>query len=110
MKISKETEQQIAELQLIEQNLQNFLAQTQNFQMQLAEIESALKELGKTKEVPFKIVGQIMIAAKKEDLIEDLSTKKEIVELRMKSIEKQESQLKEKAENMQKEIMKEMKQ
>ena len=107
--MSKETEQQIAELQLIEQNLQNFLAQRQNFQMQLAEIESALKELDKTKEVPFKIVGQIMIAAKKEDLVEDLAAKKEMVELRMKSIEKQENQLKQKAENMQKEIMKEMK-
>jgi len=45
MDVSKETEKDIAQLQLIEQNLQNFLVQKQTFQTQLLEIDNALKEL-----------------------------------------------------------------
>ena len=45
MNVSKETEQKIQQLQLIEQSMQQFLMQKQSFQTQLVEIESALKEL-----------------------------------------------------------------
>lgn len=109
MNLPKETERSIAELQLLEQNLQNFLGQKQNFQLQLVEVENAIKELEKTKETAFKIIGQLMISSDKKELLEDLSSKKEVIGLRIKSIEKQENILKEKAENLQKEIMKEMK-
>ncbi len=105
MKISKETEQNIAQLQLLEQNLQNFILQRQNFQMQLIEIENALKELEKTGENPFKVIGNLMVVAKKEDLKKDLMSKKEILELRIKNIEKQEGKIKERAEELQKLIV-----
>ncbi len=74
--LSKETEQKIAQLQLYEQSLQNILIQKQQFQSQSLEIDSALKELEATKEA-YKIVGNIMVASKKEDLKKDLESKKE---------------------------------
>ncbi len=107
MKISKETQEKIAELQLLEQNLQSFLIQRQNFQAQLAEIESAIKETGKTKDA-YRIIGNIMVKAEKKDIEKELKQKKEMFELRIKNIEKQEEKLKEKASNLQKEVMKEM--
>ncbi len=108
MKISKETEKDIAQLQLFEQNLQQLLAQRQSFQVQQMEIENALKEVEATKEKPFKVVGNVMIEATKEVLKEELSSKKELIEMRIKSIETQEAKIKEKAESLQKIIVKEL--
>ncbi len=106
--VSKETEQKIAQLQLMEQNLQSFLLQRQQFQSQLIEVESALKELETAKE-SYKIVGNIMVNASKEDLKKDLEEKKGILELRIKSVEKQETQIKEKASKTQAEVLEKMK-
>ena len=108
MKLSKESEKGIAQLQALEQNLQQFLAQRQNFQMQQLEIENALKELETTKETPFKVVGNIMVATSKDALKEELTSKKEVVEMRIKSIESQEEKIREKADALQKSIVKEL--
>src|SRR3989338_5510267 len=105
--VSKESEKKINQLQLIEQSMQNLLMQKQQFQLQQVEIESALKELEKVNEA-YKIVGNIMVLSKKDDLKTDLTSKKEVVELRIKNMEKQESQLRDKASKLQEEVMKEM--
>jgi len=102
--LSKETEKKISQLQLFEQSMQNLLMQKQQFQSQLVEIDSALKEL-ETSEKAYKIVGNIMVDAKKEDLTKDLKSKKELIELRIKTLEKQETQIKDKSSKMQSEVM-----
>ena len=106
--ITKDQEEKIEQLQLFEQNLQGFLMQKHGLQSQLIEIESALKELEAT-EVSYKIIGNIMVRAKKEDLKKDLTQKKEILDLKMKSLEKQEERIKERAQKTQSEVLKEMK-
>ena len=106
--ISKETENKIKQLQLLEQNLQNFLMQKQQFQLQLIEVESALKEIETTKKA-YKIIGNIMVDTGKEELKDELSKKKEMLEIRLKTLEKQENQFREKASRLQEEVLKEMK-
>lgn len=106
--VSKETEKKINQLQILEQSMQNLSMQKQQFQLQQVEIESALKELENVNEA-YKIVGNIMVLSKKTDLKADLNSKKEIIELRIKSMEKQENQLREKASGLQSEVLKEMK-
>ena len=108
MEISKETEQKIGQLQMFEQSLQNFLGQKQQFQVQLVEIESALNELGSTDKA-YKIVGNIMVEADKDELKSDLQSKKEMLELRIKTMDRQESQVREKASKLQSEILKKIK-
>ena len=105
--MADETQEKIQKLQLLEQNMQQFLMQKQQFQAQLVEIDSALQEL-KTAKTAYKIVGNIMINANKEDLEKDLKDKKEKMELRIKTLEKQESSIKEKATSMQSEVMSEL--
>lgn len=105
--ISKESEKKLSQLQMTEQSMQNLLMQKQQFQLQQVEMESALKELEKVDEA-YKIVGNIMVLSKKSDLKEDLTSKKEIIELRIKNMEKQEAQLRDKATKLQTEVMKEM--
>ncbi|MBI2105408.1 prefoldin subunit beta [Candidatus Woesearchaeota archaeon] len=106
--LSKDAERKIAELQLAEQNLQNALLQKQRFQTELLEAENALKEIDSSEEV-YKIVGNIMISKKKEDLKKELSSRKEIINIRIKSLEKEESKIKDKANTLQKEVIGEMK-
>ena len=104
----KETEEKLGQLQLVEQNLQSFLLQKQNLQMQLMEVESALIEIEKTNS-PYKIIGNVMVAAKKEDLKSELHGKQEMLKLRISSVEKQEEKLREKASKIQSEVLKGMK-
>ena len=99
--------EKINQLQVIEQNLQQLLGQKQQFQGQMVEIDSALEELKKTEDA-YKIVGNVMIKVAKDDLNKELGEKKERTEVRMKSIEKQETKLKESAESLRKEVMEEM--
>ena len=108
MEVSKETEQKIGQLQMFEQSLQNFLGQKQQFQVQLVEVESALSELGNTDKA-YKIVGNIMVETDKNELKSDLQSKKEMLELRIKTMEKQETQVREKTSKLQSEILKKIK-
>jgi len=105
--MSKETEKKITELQLLEQNLQNSLMQKQRFQSELSETENALKEIDSSEEA-YKIVGNIMISKKKEDLKNDLDSRKKVLDLRIKTLETEEEKIKEKANNLQKEVIGEM--
>jgi prefoldin beta subunit len=108
MNISKEDQQKVQELQLLDQNLQAMLMQKQNFQAQLMEVESAMEELAKTSKA-YKIIGNIMIDSSKDDLKKDLDSKKEILSLRIKTIQSQEDKLKEKAADLQKEVLNKIK-
>jgi len=101
------TEEKIQKLNLMEQSLNNFSQQKQNFQMQIIEIENALNELKNEKEA-YKIIGNIMVKTEGGKLKEDLSSRKEIVDLRIKNIEKQEKKVKEDMEKLQGEVIKEI--
>lgn len=107
--MEKETQEKIEQLQLLEQNLQVLLAQKQTFQSQLLEIDNSLDELKITKEKPYKIVGPIMVLAEKNTLVKELEDKNEVINLRIKSIEKQEEETRGRAKNLQGEILKTLK-
>ena len=106
--MEKSTEEKIQQLQMMEQGMQSFLMQKQQFQTQLVEIDSALQELDKTDKA-YKIVGNIMVSADKEKLSKDLKEKKETAELRIKTLEAQEKTTRDKAEGIQKEVLEAMK-
>lgn len=107
--MDKETQSKINQLQLLEQNISNLSFQKQNFQAQLTEVESALDELKNTQGLVFKIVGPMMIHSTKDKLEKELNEKKEIILLRIKTLEKQENQIQKKAKNLQEEVVKEIK-
>lgn len=95
-------------MQLIQQNLQNIMIQKQQFQMQLNEINSALTELKETNQA-YKIVGNLMVASKKQDLEKDLKNRQETIELRIKNFESQEEKFKHKLEELQKSVAEDIK-
>ena len=77
--------------------------------MQSMENDNAIKELNKTKKDAYKIIGTIMVSSDKEELKKELEEQKEILELRLKNLDKQENNFKDKAEEIQKEVMKDIK-
>jgi prefoldin beta subunit len=105
MDVDKETEQQIQELQMLEQTLQSLVMQKQQLELESSEIENALTEISKTKKDTYKVIGQIMIACEKEDLEKELSEKKKLIALRLKTLDSQEVQLSEKSEELRKTVL-----
>jgi len=99
----------IQEMQMLEQNIHNLLMQKQAFQMESAETKSALKEIDNSGDEVFKIVGQLMIKTDKTKMKEELENKDKLLDLRLKTIEKQEQNFSEKAQKLQEELMKEKK-
>ena len=95
-------------MQILEQKLQNSILQKQAFQMELAETNSALREVEKSGDEVFKIIGQLMIKSEKEKIKEELLSKQKILELRIKALEKQENSLTGQLDRLRDEITKSM--
>ena len=109
MNIDKETQEKIQELQNYEQTIQSMMMQKQAFQIELSETENALEEITKSKDDVFKLVGNIMIKSDKTLIEKELKQKKELLALRLKSIEKQETDIGKEAEELREEVMKKIK-
>jgi prefoldin beta subunit len=106
--MEKDTEKKIEQLQLMEQSIQTVLMQRQQLQAQLIEIESALKEIQGTDNA-YKILGNIMVKTDKNTLENELKSKKEIVDLKTKTLEKQEKSIRDRSKSLQEEVMKRLK-
>ena len=109
MDLDKETQEKIQQLQLLEQTIHSILVQKQTFQIELNETENAISEVIKSKDDIYKVVGKIMVKVSKEYIEKELNHKKELLSLRIKSIEKQESALTNQIEELREQIMKKIK-
>ena len=99
----------VQQLQIVQHNLQAILAQKQQLQQQLIEIESALAEL-QTTEKAYKMVGKLLVASSPEKLKKELLEKKETTSLRLKHFSQQEEKVRKNAEELQAAVVSELKQ
>ncbi len=106
--MDKALQDKISRLQSLEQNVQQYVMRRQQFSQQLMEIESALKELESSPEA-YKIVGNIMVKTSKDQLKKELAERKELADMRIQSLDKQEQKVTEKVEELKKEVMAEIK-
>jgi len=107
--MDKETEEQIKELQMLEQNLQAIMMQKQAFQSEMSEIENAFEELEKTKDEVYKIIGNIMLKSSKETILKDLKEKREIIALRVKALDSQEKSFSDHTDELRKKVLSKIK-
>lgn len=91
-------QQMLVQLQTFQQQYQTMALQRETLTIQKLELEKALEELSKTadKEDVFKAVGPVLVKSTKANLVKELTEKKETIEARLKTIEKQEGKLREK--------------
>ena len=97
-KLSKEYSQ-------LQQQIQTFYIQKENSRVELNEINTALDELKTVEGDVFKQAGIIIIKSAPKKVSKELEEKKEIIELRIRSIEKKESALKEKFQKLHQELL-----
>lgn len=98
--------EQLARYDQTQQNLQAVLAQKQQVELELGETEKALEELGKASdsEEVYKFAGNLLVRAKKEDVVKDLNEKKEVASTRKMVLAKQESRFREALKDLQTKI------
>ena len=100
----------VAQFQIMQQQLQNVMIQKESLNMSIMEIGRAVEELGKTSEKSaYKMTGTIMVKKDVEELKKDLTDSKEVLGVRLKSMESTEKNLTERLNRLQdklKEIIK----
>ncbi len=98
--------EQLARYDQTQQNLQAVLAQKQQVELELGETEKALEELGKVSdsEAVYKFAGNLLVKAKKDDVMKELSEKKELANTRKMVLAKQESRFRETLKDLQSKI------
>ena len=105
--MSKQLQDQINRLQQIRVQLQMIVQQRQQVELRLKEVEEAMGELEKSDEKTpvFKSIGALLIKTKgKRDVLEELKSNKESLDLRKSTLEKQEGRTKEKLNELQSKV------
>jgi len=98
----------LEEFEVLRQTYLALIYQKQKIEEELLEVENAIKELENMKddEKVFIMIGNVLIRKDKKSVIEELKEKRDILNIRIKSLDKQEVQLRERLTNLQNEIEK----
>ena len=100
----KQLQEELAQYRTAQQQLQIISQQKFQSDLQLKETKSALDELrtAPTGADVFKAVGRILIKSGIDDVKKDLNEESETLDVRIKSLEKQEGKLRDKLQEMEK--------
>jgi prefoldin beta subunit len=104
--LSPKVQNQLGMLQQIQQQLQTILSQKAQYEMAVREAKRAQEEISDATDdaVMFMNVGTVMMQKKKDVVTAKLTEKVETLELRIKSLEKQEKMMQGKFEQLQAQI------
>ncbi|HVP95564.1 prefoldin subunit beta [Methanoregula sp.] len=104
--ISPKVQNQLAMLQQVQQQLQTVLSQKTQYEMAVREAKRAEEEVkDAADDAPMYMnIGTVMVQKKKDYVSTKLAEKVETLELRIKSLEKQETMLQGKFEQLQSQI------
>ncbi len=107
-RIPPEIQQQIIKLQQLQAQLNQIIAEKSVLDQDLREVQRALevlKSLPEDAEV-YRVAGHLLVRIKKSDAEKELSERKELLELRLRSLEKQESLIRQQISELQSKISK----
>ena len=96
-------QQRLLRLQQVQQTLQGIIAQKQQLEMQLSEVEQATGELEKLDEtaVIYKSIGALLIKSEKDKVTTELTERKELLTMRVGVLSKQEERLRTQVKDLQ---------
>jgi prefoldin beta subunit len=102
-KLPPQVQERLLRLQQLQQTLQTVLAQKQQVEFELTEIEQALSELQKLIDdaVIYKATGSLMIKSEKTKITTDLNERKELLNTRATVLGKQEERLRSQLKDLQ---------
>jgi prefoldin beta subunit len=94
-RLPPQIQQRLLRLQQLQQTLQGVMAQKQQLEMQLTEVEQAASELEKLDEtaVIYKSICALLVKSEKDKVTTELTERKELVKMRVDVLAKQEERL-----------------
>jgi prefoldin beta subunit len=102
-KLPPQVQERLLRLQQLQQTLQSVLAQKQQVEIELTEIEQALSELQKMTDdaVVYKAIGSLLVKSEKAKITTDLNERKELLNTRATVLGKQEERLRPQIKDLQ---------
>jgi prefoldin beta subunit len=109
-KLPPHIQQRLLRLQQLQQTLQGVMAQKQQLEIQLSEVEHAESELAKMKEtaVIYKSIGALLVKSKKDKVTAELTERKELLKMRVDVLGKQETRLRTQAKDLQEKLQQDL--
>ena len=106
---SEELQKKLAEFQELQQQMQMMASQRQQLSMQVGEIGMAQEELAKSEKGIYRAIGPLLIETSKADASSDLKEKKDLFDMRIGMLVKQEEKLRPKMGELRAELEKAIK-
>lgn len=96
-------QERLLRLQQQQQTLQSVLTQKQQLELELTEVDQALSELEKLTEaaIIYKSLGSLLVKSEKQKVTSDLNERKDLLNMRIKVLGKQEERLRSQIKDLQ---------
>jgi len=109
-KLPPAVQERLLRLQQLQQTLQTVLTQKQQLELELLEIDQALGELEKADDntVIYKSIGSLLIKSAKPTLTSELKERKELSDMRVSVLGKQEERLRRQVKELQERLQKDL--
>jgi len=109
-RLPPQVQERLLRLQQLQQTLQNVLVQKQQLELELTELEQALSEVEKLSEdaVIYKSIGTLLVKRDKAKVINDLNERKELLNMRISVLGKQEERLRGQVKELQEKIQQDL--
>ena len=109
-RLPPQIQQRLLRLQQLQQTLQGVLTQKQQLELELNEVEQALSELEKLTDaaVIYKSIGSLLVKSKKTKVTTELSERKELLNMRINVLGKQDERLRTQVKDLQEKLQRDL--
>ena len=109
-RLPPQVQQRLLRLQQLQQTLQGVLTQKQQIELELSEVEQALSELEKLTQaaVIYKSIGSLLVKSKKAKVTTELNERKELLNMRISVLGKQEERLRTQVKDLQEKLQRDL--
>ncbi|MEA2089818.1 MAG: prefoldin subunit beta [Thermoproteota archaeon] len=109
-KLPPKIQERLLRLRQLQQTLQGVLTQKQRLELELTENEQAVEELEKLAKntVIYKSIGSLLVKAKKSKVTVDLNERKELLNMRIKVLGRQEERLRKQLKDLQEKLQRDL--
>lgn len=109
-KLPPKVQERLLRLRQLQQTLQGILTQKQRLELELTENEQAVEELKKQAEdtVIYKSIGSLLVKTEKSKVTTDLNDRKELLNMRIKVLGRQEERLRKQLKDLQERLQRDL--
>ncbi|MDH5268234.1 MAG: prefoldin subunit beta [Candidatus Bathyarchaeota archaeon] len=109
-RLPPQVQQRLLRLQQLQQTLQAVLMQKQQLELELTEVEQALSELEKLTDSAtiYKSIGSLLVKAEKGKVITELNERKDLLNMRINVLGKQEERLRTQVKDLQTKLQRDL--